>query len=222
MGGVIIGVVGKKGGCGKTTVSVNLAGVLRELLNQDVLLIDADPQGTALTWRTAAGDDSFPVQVIGFPKPVLHHEAAQLAKGYGAAVIDSPSGYVDERIQRSVMLASDLVLLPVQPSAVDIWSARDTVALFEQAQEIKPGLQAAVLISRFQSQTRLSKEAREALEGLKLPVFQSTISQRVALAECPLHGKLITHHPQNPAADEFRSLAREILEALHYDREKVA
>jgi cellulose biosynthesis protein BcsQ len=70
-----------------------------------------------------------------------------------------------------------------------------------------------------QARTRLSQEAREALEGLSLPVFRSAISQRIGLAEAPLYGKLILHYANNPAAAEFRSLVREILEVMHYGKE---
>jgi chromosome partitioning protein len=218
MAGLIIGVVGKKGGSGKTTVAVNLAGALAELF-KEVLVIDSDPQGTALTWRAAAGDTGFPVQVIGLPQPVVHQEAQKFVQKYDAVVIDSPSGYQDEQIQRSVMLASSLVVIPVQPSAVDIWSARDTAALVAQAKLYNPDLKAHLLVSRAQPRTRLSQEAREALEGLSLPVFQSTISQRIGLAEAPLYGKLILHYANNPAAAEFRSLVREILEVMRHGKE---
>jgi chromosome partitioning protein len=218
MAGLIIGVVGKKGGSGKTTVAVNLAGALAELFTE-VLVIDADPQGTALTWRAAAGDTGFPVQVIGLPQPVIHQEAPKFAQKYDAIVIDSPSGYQDEQIQRSVMLASSLVVIPVQPSAVDIWSARDTAALVTQATLYNTDLKAHLLVSRAQPRTRLSQEAHEALEGLSLPVFQSTISQRIGLAEAPLYGKLILHYANNPAAAEFRALVREILEVMRHGKE---
>jgi len=214
MAGLIIGIAGKKGGCGKTTVAVNVAGALAEIL-PEVLVIDGDPQGTVLTWRAAAGDAVFPVQVIGLPRPVIHHEAPKFAQKYNAVVIDSPSGYQDEQIQRSVMMASSLVVIPVQPSAVDMWSARDTVKLFEEAKVYNPGLKAMLLVSRSQPRTRLSQEAREALETLSLPVFQTAISQRISLAESPLYGKLIFHYSNNPAATEFRSLAREILEVMY-------
>ena len=214
MAGLIIGVAGKKGESGKTTVAVNVAGALAEIFTE-VLVIDSDPQGTVLTWRAAAGDSDFPVQVMGLPQPVIHQEAPKFAQKYDAVVIDSPSGYQDEQIQRSVMLAASLVVIPVQPSAVDIWSARDTVGLLDQAKIYTPHLKAALLISRALPRTRLSQEAREALEVLSLPVFQASISQRVGLAEAPLYGKLIFNYPDNPAAEEFRSLAREILEVMH-------
>jgi chromosome partitioning protein len=217
MAGLIIGVTGKKGGSGKTTVAVNVAGALAEIFTE-VLVIDSDPQGTVLTWR-AAGNSDFPVQVMGLPQPVIHQEAPKFAQKYDAVVIDSPSGYQDEQIQRSVMLAASLVVIPVQPSAVDIWSARDTAALVEQAKLYNPDLKAHLLISRAQPRTRLSQEAREALEGLSLPVFQTTISQRISLAEAPLYGKLILHYANNPAAAEFRSLAREILEVVYHGKE---
>ena len=218
MAGLIIGVAGKKGGSGKTTVAVNVAGALAEIFTE-VLVIDSDPQGTVLTWRAAAGNSDFPVQVMGLPQPVIHQEAPKFAQKYDVVVIDSPSGYQDEQIQRSVMLAASLVVIPVQPSAVDIWSARDTAALVEQAKLYNPDLKAHLLISRAQPRTRLSQEAREALEGLSLPVFQTTISQRISLAEAPLYGKLILHYANNPAAAEFRSLAREILEVVHHGKE---
>ena len=172
-----------------------------------------------MTWRAAAGDTGFPVQVIGLPQPVIHQEASKFAQKYDAVVIDSPSGYQDEQIQRSVMLASSLVVIPVQPSAVDIWSARDTAALVAQAKLYNQDLKAHLLVSRAQPRTRLSQEAREALEGLSLPVFQSTISQRIGLAEAPLYGKLILHYANNPAAAEFRSLVREILEVMQHGKE---
>ncbi len=219
MPGPIIGVVGKKGGCGKTTVCVNLAGALAQLDGiKEVLVIDADPQGTVLTWRAAAGDAGFPVQVIGLPRPVIHQEAPNLAQKYDAVVIDSPSGYQDEQIQRSVMLASALVVIPVQPTAVDIWSARDTVALYTEAKIYNPNLMAALLISRSQPNTRLSREARDALEELSLPVFRASISQRVSLAEAPLYGKLIFHYAHNPAAAEFRALAQELLKVMRHGK----
>ena len=210
--GLVIGIASKKGGTGKTTVAMNLAGALQEHL-PDVAIVDSDPQGSTLTWRAAAGDNNFPVQILGMAQAIIHNEVPKLSQKYDALVIDSPSGYQDERIQRSVMMASSLVIIPVQPSSIDIWSARDTVKLLEIARDYNPELKAMLLISRYQANTRLSREAREALEALGLPVFQSVISQRVALAECPLQGKLIINY-SNPAADEFRSLAREILEIL--------
>lgn len=215
MVGLIIGVAAKKGGCGKTTISMNLAGALAELLKK-VLVIDADPQGTTLTWRAAAGEGQFPMQVVGLPRAVLHQEVPRLAQDYAAVVIDSPSGYQDETIQRSVMMASDLVIIPVEPSAVDLWSARDMVKLVTDARLVNPQLIAMLLISRAQANTRLASQAREALEGLSLPLFNMVISQRIALAECPLYGKLILHYPNHPAAEEFRALAREILTVMHY------
>lgn len=215
MAGLIIGVAAKKGGCGKTTISMNLAGALSKLLKK-VLVVDADPQGTTLTWRAAAGKEQFPLQVVGIPRAVLHQEVPRLAQDYAAVVIDSPSGYQDETIQRSVMMASDLVIIPVEPSAVDLWSARDTVKLVADARLVNAQLIAMLLISRAQVNTRLASQAKEALEGLSLPLFSTVISQRIALAECPLYGKLILHYPNHPAAKEFRTLAREILTVMHY------
>lgn len=94
--GLVIGIASKKGGTGKTTVAMNLAGALQEHL-PDVAVVDSDPQGSTLTWRAAAGDNNFPVQILGMAQAIIHNEVPKLSQKYDALVIDSPSGYQDER-----------------------------------------------------------------------------------------------------------------------------
>ena len=165
-----------------------------------------------------AKTDRLMPEVRGLPQPVLHQEAPKLSEKYPLVVIDSPSGYHDSTIPRSAIAAASLVIIPVQPSAVDIWSARDTVKLIDEAKVLNPNLKAMLLVSRAITNTRLGAEAREALEALGLFVFKTAISQRIALAETPLQGKLILDYP-NPARDEFRSLAEEVMEVINHGKE---
>ena len=107
---MILGVLNQKGGVGKTTLSVNIAASLART-GARVLLIDADPQGSALDW--AAARDGEPLfSVVGFPRPTIHKEIAQLGLGYDHVVIDGPPRVTD--LARSAIMASDVVLVPVQ------------------------------------------------------------------------------------------------------------
>ena len=106
---MIFGVLNQKGGVGKTTLSVNLAACLART-GARVLLIDADPQGSALDW--AAARHAAPLfSVVGFPRPTIHKEIAQIGHGYDHIIIDGPPRVTD--LARSAIMASDIVVIPV-------------------------------------------------------------------------------------------------------------
>jgi chromosome partitioning protein len=108
---MIIGVLNQKGGVGKTTVAVNVAAVLAK--HSRVLVVDADPQGSALAWSAAReAPPIFPV--VGLAKPTLHRDLPELSKDYSRVVIDGAPRVTD--LTRSAIMASDLIVIPVQPS----------------------------------------------------------------------------------------------------------
>ncbi|MCA9091710.1 MAG: AAA family ATPase, partial [Planctomycetaceae bacterium] len=116
---MIIGVLNQKGGVGKTTIAVNLAATYAKS-GLRVLLVDADPQSSALQWSSARdAEPLFPV--IGMAKPSLHRDLPDIAKDYQMVIIDG-APRVNE-LGRAAILASDMVLIPVQPSPYDIWAA---------------------------------------------------------------------------------------------------
>jgi len=126
---MIVGVLNQKGGVGKTTLSVNLAASLART-GANVLLIDADPQGSALDWAAARNDEPL-FSVVGFPRPTLHKDITKLGQGYDHIIIDGPPRVTD--LARSAIMASDVVLIPVQPSPYDIWAADEVVKLIEES-----------------------------------------------------------------------------------------
>jgi chromosome partitioning protein len=204
---MILGVLNQKGGVGKTTLAIHLAAALAQE-GRRVLLLDADPQGSALDWdatRTVA-----PLfTVMGKPKPALHRDMATLAAPYDDVVIDGPPRVSE--VTRSAALASDLILIPVQPSPYDVWAAKDIVELVREATVFKEKLESVFVISRKVVNTAIGRDVHEALAGYPLPVLQTAICQRVAFAESAAQGLTVLEtDPKGPGAREIRALMTEI------------
>jgi len=102
-----------------------------------VLLVDADPQGSALAWSAVRTADPL-FAVVGMPKPTLHRDLPGIAKDYEAVVIDG-APRVNE-LGRAAIMASDLVLIPVQPSPYDVWATADIVQLIQRRSNSRKAL----------------------------------------------------------------------------------
>lgn len=206
---MIIGVLNQKGGAGKTTIATNLAAVVAKAGNR-VLLVDADPQGSAMTWSSAReAEPLFPV--ISMAKPTLHRDLPEIAADYDVVIIDGAPRVND--LGRAAILASDVVLMPVQPSPYDVWASADTVQLIKEAQQFKENIKAVFVINRKIVNTAIGRDVHNALAQFEFPVLPVELCQRVGFAESAAQGlAVIETDPKSEAALEMAQLAAQLIE----------
>lgn len=195
----------QKGGVGKTTLSLNFAGKLAQ--SKKVLFIDADPQGTALEWN-GQREKPAPFNLVGYADKSLHKEVTKLKNDYEHIVIDAPPRVTE--LARSVLIASDRVIIPVRPSAADIWASAHIVELISEMESFV-NVNAAYVINAVKHGTILSRTVEDALAQYEYPVAQTRIYDRVVYAECIGTGRLVIEQSEDKKAiEEIESLCDEI------------
>lgn len=214
----IVAILNQKGGVGKTTLATNIAYKLF-LDSKNVLLIDSDPQGSARDWHAAGNSD---IPVIGIDRPTIEKDITKIGSQFDWVIIDGAPQLADIAI--STIKCADLIIIPVQPSPYDIWASADLVDIIKQRQQINNNVPKAFFcISRKITNTNLSKEVLEALEGYELPVMKYGTSQRVKYAESAAKGESVfkinwdqsvAFSGHSEAAQEITNIVNEIKEII--------
>lgn len=203
----VIAVINQKGGAGKTTTTISLAGAFTSM-GYNVAIIDSDAQGNMRDWKAVREEN--PIPVLGIDRPTIHTDIKSLSR-FDIVLIDGAPTV--EAMSASAIKAANLAIIPVQPSPLDIWATADLVDMVKQRIEITDGkLEAAFLVSRCVANTKIGKEISSILTGYELPVLNTNIPQYTDYSTCIASGKtIIEHAPKSKAALVALELANEIV-----------
>lgn len=206
VGRMIISFLNQKGGVGKSTVSINVAGALARQ-GHKVLVIDADKQGSTTTWASLREEPTF--QVVSMARENMAKEALRLAADFSFTIIDGPPHA--ERIARSCIIASDFVALPIEPSGLSTWASNLTVRQVQEAQAFKENIKCGFVVSRKIGNTVIGRDIRTMAAESGIPILAAEVEQRVAFAESMTMGRTIFEwSPGSHAAREIDRLTEEI------------
>lgn len=201
----ILGILNGKGGVGKTTTAVNLAAVLSE--THPVLLVDADPQGSA-TWWAGRNEEGMGFDLTQEASPKKLKQIKKEGK-YEVMVIDTPPHLDSKTLQNLVPLA-DYLILPTPPAPMDLAALIETVKTTVKPKKVSY----RVLLTRVDPRSaNIAVEAQETLKTLEIPVCSTFIRAYKAHEQAALQGVAITQwkgRHVRAAQSDYRSVANEI------------
>jgi len=208
MPGLIITLAQQKGGAGKTTVAAHLA-VAHALAGNSVALLDIDPQGSLGEWferrEAALGEEGTGLDFRTASGWGARREARSLARDHDVVVVDTPPK--SDLELRPAIEAAGVVVVPVQPTPVDLWATGPTLALIA-----KEGTPSLLVMNRVVRRALITGEIAEAVGSLGYPVAETQLTSRVAYAACIGVGRTVLEiAASGRAAVEVIHLAKEVL-----------
>ena len=190
MTGLRLALANLKPGTGKTTSAVWLAHMFAQA-GSSVLLVDADPSGSALEWSDLAAmypglrrGAAFPFRIVALPSRELHRRLPEIARHDDVVIIDTPQIEDHAGIARSAMRYADEILIPCAPSPIEINRTTPVRDEIGEVQEIRDTpVRSAVLLNRCITRAHSTAGAREALVDLGYDVLATEVPRREVYAQ---------------------------------------
>lgn len=205
-----IGITNLKGGVGKTTLSINLAVCLAHA-GYKVCIVDTDVNQTSFKWYGARDEKLPEVLVLGATdSKALNKAVDKLHESHDIIIIDgTPS--LSEMTTR-IILASDLLLIPIRPGANDFRTMDEFFTRYNAIKEIKGEIPAFFLLNEYSERINVHKTIRETLlEHYGFPMLETAIKSRTAYVETCMMGTGVYEHTDALAKREIITLTEEIL-----------
>lgn len=214
---MIVLIAHTKGGVGKTLLASNLAALFVHQ-GVDLMLVDADHQGTASAWcelRRQSHPEVRPIRCCQL-RGKLHRSLPELEERFELLLVDA-GGY-DSVELRSSLLVADLHLLPLPPAAYALWALDDLEPLREQAAMTNTGLSTLAVLNRAQRHylVRDAEDARGYLEERGLSLARTVVHERRVFRRSESEGLAVPElRPRDAAGSyEIQQLFRELCDAI--------
>lgn len=203
-----IALINRKGGVGKTTVALHLATAFWRH-GVDTLVLDLDPQASASEWHDARAEKLPHVESI---QPARLSKVIEHAKEIGTQALILDTAPHLEATAVEAARCADLVLMPCQPSIMDLRAMRTTVDLLKMV-----GTPAFVILNNVPPYGTVADEAAEMIEGtLGLKVCPVRLGDRVAYSRCLITGQTAQEvEPAGKAATEIARLYEWTCQNVH-------
>lgn len=202
----IITIAQQKGGAGKTTLAVQLATAMRQA-GRSVAVVDIDPQASLTAWMRIREHEAREAPEIRFSMVGgwrLGVELDRLKREVERIVVDSPPHA--ESDAKGAIKAADLVLVPCQPSPLDIWASKSTLDIAQQA-----GRHAALVLNRVPPRGRTVEDALQSLAERGHDALSARLGNRQAFVASLGRGLgVVESEPKSQAAQEVQALLGEI------------
>lgn len=211
----VVAIANQKGGVGKSTLACNLA-VNASKDGQKTLIIDADVQGSSISFRAMRETDD--LQAVSITTPTIHKDINNFAN-FDLVIVDA--GGRDNTLFRSAIMAaaSGILLIPVLPSQMDIWAAEDTFGVLREARTYVD-INAYTVLNRLPAGSNINKDAKDVLVDLAqehdVSILNTNIYARVEFMKSISEGLgVIESQPSSKAAQEANELYAEIKNILN-------
>lgn len=213
----IISVINQKGGCGKTTIAMNLAGALNIRHSKKVLVIDGDSQASATKWAGCAADDKpFPCNVVSLANAAgkAHRSIRSFMSDYDIIVVDCPPS-AEAEFNASALLISNLALVPIKPGSTDLWAIEGILKLIVAATSTNENLITKIVPNMCEPNKKLSNSiVNYCKNDENIDLLNTQINNRSIYGESALSGETAYTSNNSKAKNEIALLADEVLGLL--------